>query len=420
MQRTPQVYLDSSDFSLLSDPRRLDEKTITLRDELQSYADNSLAQFRFSMVHVCEVAPTGPHAQEAAERRADLIYRLCGSNTLVTIDEIREAEIAGSEDFSPYSVGRWYPPLDDLLPESPWPAMKKMLTEDLKAIGMSRQQRREKEREVFRKGGLTKNARKLMEAALPSTARDLLAILPLHPQELDALMTYLRGGQGRNLAIEACHRVLANPTWVMGRFAADPDKMEGVTAWLRQGGSDFVERMNVAISNAHNFYRCKRERDALRQAEISKIDDPEIQAAQAKAHLLDQQSLESMMARTRNEMEESILRQCVSENKERPSDGTLPLDNMRARYPGIAASVAAGIHATRRAFEEVQPRTLKASDFGDAMHAFYAPYVDIFRTDTFMADPVTKVLTARRTRVARRLADVPTLIRQCLINGSTE
>src|SRR5450759_3315036 len=106
MLKQPQIYLDSNDFSLLSDPRRLDQTNIALRDELQGYADKSLVQFRFSMAHVCEAAPTGPHAQEAAERRAELIYKLCGSNTLVTIGEIREAEIAGSKDFSPYSVGR--------------------------------------------------------------------------------------------------------------------------------------------------------------------------------------------------------------------------------------------------------------------------------------------------------------------------
>src|SRR5450759_613712 len=78
MLKQPQIYLDSNDFSLLSDPRRLDQTNIALRDELQGYADKSLVQFRFSMAHVCEAAPTGPHAQEAAERRAELIYKLCG------------------------------------------------------------------------------------------------------------------------------------------------------------------------------------------------------------------------------------------------------------------------------------------------------------------------------------------------------
>jgi len=167
MLKQPPIYLDSNDFSLLSDPRRLDQTNIALRDELQGYADKSLAQFRFSMVRVCEAAPTGPRAQEAAERRAELIYKLCGSNTLVTFEEIRKAEITGSQDFSPCSVGRWYPQVEELLPKSPLADMKQMLTEELKTKGFTRQQRRAKEREVFGKNGLTTRARALMDATSP-------------------------------------------------------------------------------------------------------------------------------------------------------------------------------------------------------------------------------------------------------------
>lgn len=418
MLRKPQVYLDSSDFSLLTDPRRLDEKMVVLRTKLQRYADTSQVQFRFSIVHVCEAAPIGREAQEAAERRAELIYRLCGTNTLVTTEEIREAEIKGGEDFCPYSMGRWYPPLDDLLPESPLSDMKQMLSKELKTKGLTREQRREKEREVFDKNGLTKKALKLMEVSAPNVVQELLRVFPFQPYETEALMNYLRGKQGRDIAMKACHRVLANPTWIMGRFAAPSSDMEGVTAWLRQGSSDFVERVKATISKAHDFYQSKNIYIAQRKSEISATEDLEIQAEQFRDLESYQQVLTSQMANMLGRLEESILRKCVFGEKDGHDNEDLLISDIRAKYPGIAAFVEAGVHAMKRAVQETQARPLKASDFGDAMHAFYAPYVDIYRTDMFMADAVTKVLKDRGTKVARRLTDVPALIEQCLNNDT--
>ena len=152
MIRNPlQIYLDSSDFSTLSDPARLDEKTIAVKNKLQSYADRSLVQFRFSIVHVSEAAPLGPSAQQAAERRSKVMHQLCGSNSLVTTYEIQEAEIAQVPDFSPFSIGRWYPPIEDLLPKFIISDLKKTLHEELRSAGLNREQRRKKEVEIFRK-----------------------------------------------------------------------------------------------------------------------------------------------------------------------------------------------------------------------------------------------------------------------------
>jgi len=137
--------------------------------------------------------------------------------------------------------------------------------------------------------------------------------------------------------------------------------------------------------------------------EIAKIKDPEMQAVQARAHLSGQQSRGNLMAGIRNKMEETILPSCVAGGNVMSSISALSLNELRAKCPGIAASVGVEVHAARRASEEVTPRQLQASDFGDAMHAIYAPYVDIYRADGFMADAVTKTLKGRGTSVARRL-----------------
>lgn len=59
------------------------------------------------------------------------------------------------------------------------------------------------------------------------------------------------------------------------------------------------------------------------------------------------------------------------------------------------------------------PRTPLASDYLDAMHAMYAPYVDVFRTDAFMAPHVTK-FTKSRTSVISKLSELAAVIQRAL------
>ena len=161
MQLNPplQVYLDSGDFSVLSDPSRLTTTNVDLRDSLLGYAASSLVEFRFSIVYVSETAPVDERSREAAERRAKSIFKLRGSNTLATTQEVQEAELSQKIGFSPHTSGRWYPAMDELLPKSPFPDMKQNLEEELKSKGLPRAERRRKQREVFKGGQLSAAAR---------------------------------------------------------------------------------------------------------------------------------------------------------------------------------------------------------------------------------------------------------------------
>jgi len=67
-----QVYLDSNDFSLLSDPKRMDASISQILDKLEHWASNGIVEFRCSAVHAFEAAPIGIEAQEATERRAGM------------------------------------------------------------------------------------------------------------------------------------------------------------------------------------------------------------------------------------------------------------------------------------------------------------------------------------------------------------
>jgi hypothetical protein len=413
-QKSLQVYLDSSDFSVLSDPRRLDAKTAATLDAFEKYADSGLVQFRFSMAHVSEIAPVAPHAQEAAKRRAQLTYRLCGSNALVSVEEIVDAELSSSADFFPYSEGRWYPPIEDLVPQMPLSEMAKLMDAELKAAGLTRAERRQKKRETFKGGEFTKKAQAVLDANYAKATTEILTALPLEPAEVQALMSYVRGGAGRDVVNNAFHRIFANPIWIMERFATAPDSLNGIPAWLRQGASKFLQSMEASLANWHDELHKAREREALWLNVIETTSNPATRKILLEEHASRVQEQRSALARTRVTLTKNIYRRIAERAGSDPVLASLKPDEFQQKCPGIACSISAGLHATNRAMLEVQPRALKASDFGDAMHAFYAPYVDVYRTDAFMADGLATILAKCGTTLAPRLHEMPRLLNQIL------
>lgn len=57
-----------------------------------------------------------------------------------------------------------------------------------------------------------------------------------------------------------------------------------------------------------------------------------------------------------------------------------------------------------------KPRQPENSDFLDAVHAMYAPYVRVFRADRYMAPHVRKHASVHGTIVVNRLLDLPDVI----------
>lgn len=410
-----QVYLDSSDFSVLSDPQQLNESTIKLRDLFLEYSEKSLVQFRFSIAHVSEVAPLGAHAQQAAERRAALIYRLCGSNALVTTQEIQEAELSQVTGFSPMSSGRWYPAIDELLPKSLMPEFKSILTDELRAKGMTRMERRRSERAIFKHGRLSKTARHAMNESIAPASGDFLSQLPFTPHEFDSVKNFVIKGTGRDAASAAFHRILSNPTWIITAFAGNSVSMKNLTDWIRLGGSDFVRDLSIGIKKARDFNQLRVEQDKAQNAALSEITDLNQRKRTRDQSVQQSQSLDSLIKRTTGEREHKILVSLLMRHGVSDKCTLLTPEQLRTLFPGIASAVSAGVHVFNKALETPHKDTLIPSDFGDVMHAFYAPYMDIFRTDRFMADGLKRILLRNHTEVSSKLSELPALIEKCLL-----
>ena len=96
----------------------------------------------------------------------------------------------------------------------------------------------------------------------------------------------------------------------------------------------------------------------------------------------------------------------------------MDLQAMKLSFPGLSTHIALGVYVLRKATEKNQSRVFGKSDYGDLLHAYYAPYMDIYRTDRFMSDALKKILASRKTRVASTLFELPELIENCLFEES--
>jgi hypothetical protein len=88
-----QVYLDSSDYSRLS-ASRLDATMAATKAQLLHLRDAGICEYRYSYVHILEMAPVNVAAIDASERRLGLAQELCGVKCLYPTDELLRRELA--------------------------------------------------------------------------------------------------------------------------------------------------------------------------------------------------------------------------------------------------------------------------------------------------------------------------------------
>lgn len=88
------VYLDSSDYSTLSDTRRRSDAIDATRVELLELAKSPPVRFAFSGAHLGEMARLEVKYVTAATARADLLVALRGRNAFVLFDRLLKSELA--------------------------------------------------------------------------------------------------------------------------------------------------------------------------------------------------------------------------------------------------------------------------------------------------------------------------------------
>lgn len=383
-----QVYLDSSDYSSLSDPKRETPQVVAMRDRLLEYGKSNTVEFRFSTVHLSEMAPLDAESADAAERRADLLVELCGRKCLVSFDRLLSTEVqaacgAAPSPINPFSdCGEWYPELNDVLSPISWAERIKEQNNALAEQGLNRAQRRYAKRKAFK---ARKPRKKFFDELNGDSGEAMAEVLSLYPMRKDdaaVLYSFVLGNATKERAEQAFLESLKDPRWMMRWFRHHMSRMSPISAWLRRPSENVHRKL------------CEVAELARKQATLAKALHLNNEDAFPKdfTHAIQQQMLFDTVKRLGAEQGLDA--------------GALSKKHLRQNAPGLyTVAIAAGL--VLKASTGLYPREPLPSDFVDVIHAGYVPYVDIFRADGFIANQVKSLANNYGTTVVGKLTDLP-------------
>jgi hypothetical protein len=392
------IYLDSSDYSVLSDPARLDSSLQALLDDLRRWVADGAIECVFSGTILSEMAPIESQYVDAARRRADILVELCGQHAVVSQDVLFKGELRfalGLIEVLPQAYSckaEWYPEgVEEMSPVGEL-HLAANIRDTIKELGFNRQQRRAAERRALRNG----LPRPSVQAAAVANARggsldEILEKYPMRPNDARVLARYIVGDATAAEASEAFLSSLRDPRWMMRWFEQHHSKLTPFIEWVRVP----AESMHVCISHMAEHAAKVREADLALGTTLSKSLFSAAQWQQQQDQMLGR--IATSIAKAFLQIESAQLTSALIDEK----------------CPGISVGIRS-LHSAWRATTFKSPRKPKLSDFPDCLHAIYAPYVDIFRADSFMAPYIQKAVIPYGTVVADRLNTLGPTLRRIL------
>lgn len=393
------VYLDSSDFSTLSNPGRSIEQE-AVRSQLSEWADTGLVQFVFSGTHLMEMAPLSATYTPAAAARADLVVGLCRRNAVISFDRLVVLEMKRLQDPTAPAAAvvstsaEWYPEWGNMISPVDWVDAIKEVDAASKSHGLNRQQRRSLKKGLF-KGGRPKEATRqfLADNDLGSDYRELLERYPMREQDARVLGRYVVGKATAAQANDAFLESLRDPRWMMRWFANHHAKLTPFVQWLREPAEKLLSSVGEMAEAARRMHELR--------GILGPSYQPELLTAEGWARLQDET--------VRNVARRGLKHFSPDANV------SVSANDVDERCPGLSAFIRS-VHSAIRDVTSETPRQPKASDFADGVHAMYAPYVDVFRADSYMANHIRRCVERHGTVVVPRLSQLVSAVAERLSN----
>ena len=272
---------------------------------------------------------------------------------------------------------------------------------------------------ILDKKGFKPKVAELFDSSQAERAKSLVEIFPFTNVEALIVAGFLQNGKNREQAEAAFLRALTDPRWLIKKLATSPTDLEAVTGWLRSKGNSVATTFASCTAELQRLRREEDESENVLTSTIKGFADIDLR----NTLLSSQSSRIQKSANSRSQFwQDSFLRvvnrlvDSIASEFNIHNNSALTQDEAFQRYPSISTLVAVMNHSWRNA-TELHPRQFRASDLGDAMHAIYAPYVDIFRADAFMAIPIQQATTRYGTKVVGNLRDLPAVIDAALSSG---
>lgn len=397
------VYLDSSDYSRLSNPSTQTESTIEIRNQLLKWSNSGQVRFLFSGILLLEMAPIEAVHTPLASLRADLLVDLCGRNALISFDKLLMLELASINTQRPSgetvrsSDADWFPDLGNIISPVDWAEAIQDVDSAGKKHHLNRQNRRALKRKVFKKDKPSKEAiRAILGEGLSNQLDEFLGMYPMRPSDAEVLWKYVLGLTTKTEADRAFKESLRDPKWMMRWFAQHHDQMSPLIEWLRGPSKALMadtkkmaEQASQLISFEENLGIPKGQRTLTKRIWIQHQD--------------------KMVVKISSNMIKSF---------DLALQGEIDLNQFDQNCPGFSTCLRA-LHSSIWSSIGLVARTPKDSDVVDALHALYAPYVDVFRADSFMAPFIADQVRQNGTIVVSKLESLVQTIQGLLLNDCT-
>lgn len=377
------VYLDSSDYSRLSSPQASADDVST-REELLGLARHELVEFVFSSAHISEMAPLDPQYTDSGVRRTQLLVDLCGKNCLMSVDRLigEELQRAAALQDGPLNAvshdGTWFPDVGGIATPSQALQFGKEVMRQGKDMGLSRKARRMLKSKATRHGMARKGA---FEDKDGSALAEVLQQYPMRPEDAKVIREFAFGRATPEAADEAFLSSLRDPTWMMQWFRKEHQILSPISNWVRLPAQKMVDQLGTMIA-------------AIR---------PDIENSDA---------LRAAWDSRRESFPVSIAKRVLAEQFP-GKEARVEVATLQAHCPGFWLMLGV-FHESVKYSIGPNARTPSKSDFVDAVHSIYAPYVSVFRADKYMAPIVASLASTFDVKVISNLRDVPSTVRDLL------
>lgn len=379
------IYLDSSDYSRLGDPKR-NSDTEELRKKLLVLAASKQKMFVFSAAHISEMAPTQSDYADWSTARTQILETLCKRNALISFDKIITKELSNLalrtlRQINPIDTnGTWFPDISEIMA----PLHELQVSEQIKTTAhennFNRNQRRLLEKTLQRKGKIRKN----VESKIGQIdMEEILNKYPMLPKNAFVLKNYLLGKTTRQKADEAFLESLRDPAWMMRWFTDHHDRLGAIGDWVRGPATRMVELVSETLIPTVMIGHQGSE--AERKATVSLISNENWQKEQDKF----------LLTITNN-----LTNQLLAKGEKYTN-----VSEIDFYCPGLSTCLRV-IHDSLRNSLTPSPRKIKSSDFVDAIHSIYLPYVTHFSTDRYMIPIMSKHAEKHKTHLLSGLASV--------------
>jgi hypothetical protein len=267
-------------------------------------------------------------------------------------------------------------------------SLRHEIEKHLRSQGLNHEQRRVAMRHLFREDGPRLAYRQLVErSSLLGDLEELLSKYPMRPADARTIWRYVAGLASREAADSAFLASLRDPRWMMRWFDANHSTLSPVVTWLRAPAHEFAENLTTSLQPLRAIAH------EMRLHAASNILVPHLE-----------RRLTDLWAALPLQFINAALKAVL------PDAPPLARTELRdSACPGLQVTAEAILGTVRDAVSR-QPRPIADSDFGDVMHATYAPYVDVFRADGYMAQHIRRGLGNRKTVVVGDLRELPTVL----------